>query len=154
MEDSLLPPTRSGEVLNIKKLSPFAELIGLRIDRLAENYCRLKLLLDDKCINYNGNIHGGVIATMSDTCMGVALRTVGLKPLTAELTVNYLSTPRIGDELTAEGRINHRGNTIILTECTIKSSDNKDIAKGRGIFVSRSNSLQTGGNKNNVRPDN
>lgn len=136
MGDSSPTPTRSREMLKIEKLSPFAELIGLKIDKLAENYCRLKLLLDDKCINYNGNIHGGVIATMADTCMGVALRTVGLKPLTAELTVNYLSPPRVGDELTAEGWINHRGNTIILTECTIKSRDDTDIAKGNGIFVS------------------
>jgi|GEM_PF-522721 len=125
------------EISLINKLSPFAELIGIRIDRLAENYCCLKLLLEEKCVNYNGGIHGGVIATLSDTCMGVALRTIGLKPLTAELTVNYLSAPHVGHELTAEGWIIHRGNTIVLTECTVKSDDNKDVARGRGIFVSR-----------------
>lgn len=138
MEEASLPPTYAEEISRINKLSPFAELIGIRIDKLADNYCSLKLLLADKCINYNGGIHGGVIATLSDTCMGVALRTVGLKPLTAELTVNYLSAPRVGDELTAEGWIIHRGGTIVLTECTIKSDNSKDVARGRGIFVSRS----------------
>ncbi len=127
----------SEEISRINKLSPFAELIGIKIDKLAENYCRLKLLLEEKCINYNGGIHGGVIATLSDTCMGVALRTVGLKPLTAELTVNYLSPPRVGTELTAEGWIIHRGKTIILAECAIKSDDSINVAKSRGIFVNR-----------------
>lgn len=137
MVEGSLADTYADDIFRIKKLSPFAELIGIKIDRLEENYCRLKLLLEEKCINYNGGIHGGVIATLSDTCMGVALRTVSLKPLTAELTVNYLSPPRVGDELTAEGWIIHRGKTIILTECIIKSDHGLDIAKGRGIFVNR-----------------
>lgn len=119
-------------------LSPFAHLIGLKIDRLAENYCRLSLLLDEKCTNYFGGIHGGVLATLADNCMGVALRTVGLQPMTVELTVNYLSQPGVGDELTAEGWIIHRGKTIVLTECTIKSRDLKKVAMGKGVFISRS----------------
>jgi acyl-CoA thioesterase len=147
MEDGKTPPSYVEEISSKIKLSPFPELIGIKIDRLQENYCRLKLLLDEKCINYNGGIHGGVIATMSDTCMGIALRTVGLKPLTAELTVNYLNPPPVGDEITAEGWISHRGNTIIHTECIVKSSDNIDIAKGRGIFVSRSSGRHTGDKK-------
>jgi acyl-CoA thioesterase len=137
MAEGALSTASAEEIYRINKLSPFAELIGLKIDKLAENYCRLKLFLEDKCINYSGIIHGGVIATMSDTCMGIALRTVGLKPLTAELTINFLSSPRAGDELTAEGRIIHRGSTLIITECTVKKSyDNTDVARGRGIFVS------------------
>lgn len=137
MVEGSLSSAYAEEISRINKLSPFAELVGLKIDKLAENYCRLKLLLEEKCVNYSGIIHGGVIATMSDTCMGITLRTVGLKPLTAELTINFLSSPRVGDELTAEGWIIHRGNTLILTECRIKSSDNIDVARGRGIFVSR-----------------
>ena len=119
-------------------LSPFANLIGLKIDRLAENYCRLSLLLDEKCTNYFGGIHGGVLAALADNCMGAALRTVGLQPITVELTVNYLSQPGVGDELTAEGWISHRGSTIVLTECTIKSGDLKKVAMGKGVFLSRS----------------
>lgn len=118
-------------------MSPFAEWVGIKITKLAENYCRLFLVLGEKCKNYYGGIHGGVLATMADTCMGGAVRSVGLQPVTAELTVNYLSKPSVGDELTAEGWIVHRGGTIVLTECIIKSANLKKIVSGKGIFVSR-----------------
>jgi acyl-CoA thioesterase len=101
-------------------MSPFAEWVGIKIDRLAESYCRLSLLLDDKCKNYTEGIHGGVLATIADTCMGGAVRSLGLQAVTAELTVNYLGKPSVGDELTAEGWIVHRGSTIILTVCIPK----------------------------------
>lgn len=120
-----------------KNKSPFADMVGIKIDRLAENYCRLRLLLEEKCTNSYGIIHGGVVATMADMCMGVAVRTIALRPVTAELTVNYLSMPNVGDELIAEGWIVHRGNTIVLTECTVKSGDLKNVARGKGMFINR-----------------
>ncbi len=125
------------EIFRQYRMSPFAEWVGIKIDSLAEGYCRLSLLLEDKCKNYTDGIHGGVLATMADTCMGGAVRSLGLQAVTAELTVNYLGKPSVGDELTAEGRIVHRGSTIILTECIIKSGSHKNICSGRGIFVSR-----------------
>ncbi|BAF59690.1 MAG: PaaI family thioesterase [Pelotomaculum sp.] len=132
-EESQKPSARIEEILRHYK-SPFADMIGIRIDRLAESYCKLRLLLEEKCLNSFGLVHGGVLATMADMCMGVALRTAGLKSLTVELTVNFLSKPDTGDELTAEGWIVYRGNTIALTECIIKSGNDKDVARGRGIF--------------------
>ena len=125
------------EIFRQYRMSPFAEWVGIKIDSLAEGYCRLSLLLEDKCKNYTDGIHGGVLATMAETCMGGAVRSLGLQAVTAELTVNYLGKPSVGDELTAEGRIVHRGSTIILTECIIKSGSHKNICSGRGIFVSR-----------------
>ena len=125
------------EIFRQYRMSPFAEWVGIKIDRLAESYCRLSLLLDDKCKNYTEGIHGGVLATIADTCMGGAVRSLGLQAVTSELTVNYLGKPSVGDELTAEGWIVHSGSTIILTECIIKSGNDKNICSGRGIFVSR-----------------
>jgi acyl-CoA thioesterase len=125
------------EIFRQYRMSPFAEWIGIKIDRLAESYCRLTLLLGDKCKNYTDGIHGGVLATLADTCMGGAVRSLGLQAVTAELTINYLGKPGVDDELTAEGRVVHRGSTLILTECMIRDGNHKKICSGRGIFVSR-----------------
>jgi acyl-CoA thioesterase len=118
-------------------LNPFANLIGIKIDRLANNYCRLSLVLDEKCLNYYGGVHGGVLATLADNCMGMALRGAGIQPITVELTVNYLRQPEIDDLLMAEGLIIHRGNTIVLAECAIKSRDLQIVARGKGVFLNR-----------------
>jgi acyl-CoA thioesterase len=118
-------------------LTPFADLIGIKIDRLAKNYCRLSLTLDEKTTNYFGGIHGGVLAVLADNCMGMALRSAGLQPITVELTVNYMINPTVGDKITAEGLIIHQGNTIVLTECIIKSGELKNVARGKGVFLNR-----------------
>ncbi len=118
-------------------LSPFANLIGIKIDRMKKNYCRLSLVIDEKCTNYYGGVHGGVLATLADNCMGMAMRTAGLHPITVELTVNYMSQPKTGDKLTAEGLIIHQGNTIVLTECIIMSGDLKNVARAKGVFINR-----------------
>jgi acyl-coenzyme A thioesterase PaaI-like protein len=65
------------------------------------------------------------------------LRTAGLHPITVELTVNYISRPSIGERLTVEGLMIHRGKTIILTECVIRSEDLNNVAIGKGIFLNR-----------------
>lgn len=131
--EGLAVPAHAEEIT----LSPFADLIGIKIDRLAKSYSRLSLTLDEKCTNYFGGIHGGVLAALADNCMGMALRTAGLHPVTVELTVNYMSKPNVGDKLTAEGLIIHQGNTIVLTECIIRSGELKNVARGKGIFLNR-----------------
>lgn len=122
------------EIFRQYRMSPFAHWVGIKIDKLAESYCRLTLLLGDKCKNYTDGIHGGVLATMADTSMGGAVRSLGIQAVTAELTVNYLGKPGVGDKLTAEGWVVHRGSTLILTECMIQDSNHKKICSGKGIF--------------------
>lgn len=132
-----LPPAYVEEIVRLHNINPFAALLGIKIDRLDENYCRLRLTPERKCNNPYGGVHGGVFATMADIAMGIALRTIGLQPVTAELTVNYLGQPRPGDHLLAEGRVVHQGHTLILTESTVKSGDGKTVAMARGVFMSR-----------------
>lgn len=131
-----LPPSYVEEIVRLHNLNPFAALLGMKIDGLAEGYCRIYLPAEKKTTNPYGCVHGGVLATLADTSMGIALRTVGLQPVTAELTVNYLGQCRTGDELIAEGRIVHRGNTLILTESVVKTGGDKIAALAKGVFMS------------------
>lgn len=135
--EGYLPPRYVEEIVRLHLINPFASLLGIKIDGLAENYCRLHLSVEEKCTNPYGGLHGGVFATLADISMGIALRTLGLQPVTAELTVNYLGQPRTGDSLITEGRVTHRGNTLILTESNIKTLDDKNVAMAKGIFMSR-----------------
>lgn len=135
--EGYLPPQYVEEIVRLHRINPFAALLGIAIDGLAEGYCRLRFPVETNSTNPYGGVHGGVFASLADISMGIALRTVGLQPVTAELTVNYLGQSHSGDELVAEGRVVHRGNTIILTECTVKSGGDKMTAMARGVFMSR-----------------
>lgn len=134
--EGTLPAAYTEEITRLHRENPFAALLGVEIDGLAGNYCRLRLPLRDKCTNPYGGVHGGVLATLADISMGIALRTIGLQPVTAELTVNYLGQAEKDLPLLAEGRVTHRGNTLILTECEVRSGE-KTVAQARGIFMSR-----------------
>lgn len=135
--DCSIPSSYAKEICRLHKKNPYATLLGISIDGLAEGYCRLRLTAEKQCTNPYGGVHGGVFASLVDTAMGIALRTVGLQPVTAELTVNYLGQSRIGEELIAEGWVVHRGNTLILTEGTVKAGGDKIVTMAKGVFMSR-----------------
>lgn len=132
-----LSPSYVNEIIRLHNINPFAIHLGIKIDGLAEGCCRLLLSAEEKCTNPYGGLHGGVLATLADISMGIALRTAGLQPVTAELTVNYLGQTGAGELLITEGRVVHRGNTLILTESTVKSSDDRTLAMAKGVFMSR-----------------
>ncbi|MCL6634772.1 MAG: PaaI family thioesterase [Peptococcaceae bacterium] len=138
-----LPSPYVEEIMRLHNINPFAVLLGIEIDGLAENYCHLRLPPDKKNTNPYGGVHGGVLATLADIAMSIAVRTIGLRPVTAELTVNYLSQPQPGDRLFAEGRVVHRGKTLLLTEGTVKSEEGKTVAMARAIFINRGPLLHT-----------
>ena len=83
--------------------------------------------------------HGGVIAAMMDAVLGVAALSLVCEDLnivsTVEFKLNFLNPCLLGDELSGESTIEHRGKRIIIVSGTIKSVNrNKVIAKAIGTF--------------------
>jgi acyl-CoA thioesterase len=126
----------ANKIINMQT-SKFAALLGAEVIELGDGLCRLRQPGDDKLTNLYGGIHGGVTATLADIAMGVALRTIGLHPMTVELTVNYLGTAPSSSELIAEGRIVHKGSSLILAEFLMTTTDGKIVARGRGLYMIR-----------------
>ena len=85
-------------------------------------------------------LHGGVIATLIDTAIGVALCTlyeVGVEikgHTTTELNVSYLEgvlTP----ELSVEARILRKGRTLVVGEASVLDGNGKLCASGRATYM-------------------
>jgi uncharacterized protein (TIGR00369 family) len=91
---------------------------------------RSKLLLDSRSDleNSHGDVHGGVIASLLDAAMGVAVRSA-LKPgegaTTVSLTVNYVAPGR--GTLTARGRV-LRARTLASLEANVTDADDNIVA--------------------------
>lgn len=132
-----IPPEHIDEILRLHSNNNFAQLLGVNILGLGKGHCRMSLFIDEKCANPYGGLHGGVTATLADMAMGIVLRTLGLQPVTAELTVNYLGPAQIGEEIVAEAQLVHRGSKLILTNCMVTTTKGKSIASGRGLFMTR-----------------
>lgn len=92
----------------------------------------MKMKVDGRFHNPMGTLHGGIITDLADACMGVAtISTLGEGEsfTTLELKMNFIR-PVIDGELHGEGRVVHRGRTIALAECVIKSAEGKEVARG------------------------
>jgi acyl-CoA thioesterase len=117
----------------IKKLFPsypFPALVGIEIDELEYGFAKLRLQHRDNLTQGLGYIHGGVISSLCDTAVGVALFTM-IEPeekiLTIELKVNFIA-PAAGN-IIAEGRILHKGRKTAVGEVSVVSSENALLAK-------------------------
>lgn len=132
-----IPPERMELLLSTHQKNNFARLLNIRLRVLDEGYSRLEMAAVEHCINPYGMVHGGATATLADIAMSAAIRTLGLQPVTVELTVNYLEPAGDNETLVAEGRVLHQGRTLILTECRVCTQDGRVVARGKGLFTTR-----------------
>jgi uncharacterized protein (TIGR00369 family) len=92
---------------------PIAQLLGLDIVEASEGRAVFALEPAEWMLNPIGSVHGGIAATLLDSCMGCAVQTVlpeGRAYTTSDLQVRYLRsmTAETGRVL-AEGTVVHSG---------------------------------------------
>jgi uncharacterized protein (TIGR00369 family) len=103
-------------------------------------------LHDDKCLvtipntqAIHNNIampHGGIMAVIMDTAMGVLANSkcpAGFGAVTTSLTIHYLAVAT-DKQLTAESRIVRQGRHTMVLEADIVEPDGKHIAIATGAF--------------------
>lgn len=120
----------------------YQKLIGFEIVEWMQDHAKLHLPLAAKHGNRYGIPHGGVHATLLDTCMGFAGCYTGDRDtpqlaMTLSLTVQYLSRPK-GELLIATGTKTGGGRKTFFAEGHIMDETGELIAKGTGTFRYRS----------------
>ncbi len=109
-----------------------AVTLGMMPVEIADGACTFELSPDERMTNPLGTIHGGIAATILDSCMGCAVHTTlppGVGYTTAQLNVHYLRAmmPGMGP-VRATGTVIHRGRTQSSAEGRLFSADGKLIA--------------------------
>lgn len=78
-----------------------------------------------------GSVHGGVAATILDSCMGCAVHTTldpGVGYTTTDLQVRYLRSMRAGGgRVLAEGRVVHSGRRTATAEGRLYLQDDETV---------------------------
>lgn len=121
----------------IWKRSPFIKLLGLEIEKLENGTCLSRLQIKDTLFNKHSVVHGGVIYSMADISMGVAVYSTlknNEETSTIEIKINYMK-PAITSFLTCEAKILKKGRNIAVLEAEIRSGENALIAKALGTFM-------------------
>ncbi len=108
----------------IRKISPFVNLLGLTVEKIDNGFCRSSVEIKKDFLNKRKIVHGGVIYSMADISMGLAVYSMlqpGEETTTAEIKINYLR-PAAVKSLSCE-----------VLEAEVKDAD-KLIAKALGTF--------------------
>lgn len=105
-------------------VSPFLELLGIKVEEAAYPFARLILPWDKRLVNPMGTLHGGVISSLVDAALGCALlskeEVKGIA--TMELKVNFFSSIT-GGIIKAEGEIIYRRGLITFGQARIYSEN-------------------------------
>jgi uncharacterized protein (TIGR00369 family) len=115
--------------------SAFHSGLGIQVDAAGQGAVRLTIEARPDQLNLGGSVHGGVLASLADTAMGLAVRTAiepGRRHVTIQLAVQYLAAAAPG-AVTAEGKVLRAGSQIAFAEAELRQRT-RTIARAQGTF--------------------
>ncbi len=117
------------------KTEPVTSFLQSEILDISEGYSRVSLIMRPEFQNFHGIIFGGIIMSLADQAFGAASNSVAYPSVASTLNVYFISSAKVGDRLTAEGKVIKSGRKAGFTEVTIVNQDNKLIARATGITI-------------------
>jgi len=111
-----------------------AVLLGMSVVDVGDGFASFELSPDERMLNPIGSVHGGIAATLLDSCMGCAVHTTlpaGVGYTTAQLNVHYLRSMQPGmGVVRATGTVLHRGRKQATAEAKLVDSEGRLLAHG------------------------
>ncbi len=114
---------------------PFVEQLGIRLIERSRERAIVSLKRRPELLNSWGAAHGGVIMTMLDLVMSMAVRgyyNISAGVLTVDLSIGFLNASE--DDVFAEGRVLHAGRSTAFCEGEARNADGRILAKAIGTF--------------------
>lgn len=122
-------------LLEIYSHNHFVTLLQMQITDLGVNTAKLSMpVIQDKHTNLYNMAHGGALASLADTAMGMACATTGKKVVTLDMNLNYIRGVECQEAITAVGTVIHNGSRTMVAETDILDSMNRLLVKARGTF--------------------
>lgn len=118
--------------------SRFHTRMGIRLDALEPGASELSLEVGKDDVNLMGTLHGGVIASLADAATGIAMLSAleeGRSHLTTSLQLTYLAPARVGDTVTASGRVLKAGSRFGYAEADVRGPDGTLLARASASFT-------------------
>ena len=115
----------------------FTGLLGLTVDEHPEpGSSRVLLNAAEQHLNAAGGVHGGVLASLVDSAMGQAVRSVtedGQGLATSQLTVTYLNPGKPG-QLVATAQVRKRGKSLVVCDADVEQ-DGRPVVHAVATFA-------------------
>lgn len=113
--------------------TPFYQLLGLQVKNVGSGTAELEIVSRIQHTNPLGVVHGGLYMSILDAAMGNAVRSLGIKAVTVDLSTGFVASAAIGDTLIASGEVLRSGKNMLFARAQITSRD-RLVADARGTF--------------------
>jgi len=126
--------------------SPFLDVIGPLFSQGAGEDLVIGLRIDSKHANARGFAHGGVLSTLADIALGYTMEAASKKSVslvTANLTLDYAGSAKVGDWVEAEVDIQKIGSRLAFANAYL-SVVSKRIVRASAVFLVVERSTQAG----------
>lgn len=115
-------------------LNTIAETLGYDVTEVANGRVVVTAVPNDSHLNPSGTVHGGLAATLLDSCMGLAIRSTlekGVAQTTLEFKISLLRpiTPQTG-LVRAEGVVLSSGRRVGTAEGRLTDDKGRMLAHG------------------------
>jgi len=125
------------EIRERVRTSPFHQWAGITLLGVGGGESEVAMELGDHHFNPQGIVHGGVIAAIADTSIGLALRSIlrpGLTHRTAQLNVHFLSKGE-GNRIIGHGHSRHLGQRMGYGEAEVSDAEGRLLARASATFI-------------------
>jgi len=95
------------------------------------------LRVESKHCNARGIVHGGILATLADVALGYTMAFAPTPPnslVTANLSLDFAGTARIGDWLETRADVLRHGSRLGFANCYI-AADEQRIVRAGAVFL-------------------
>jgi uncharacterized protein (TIGR00369 family) len=132
-------PTGAQIMRELVPSSPFARLLGIRIEDLGDGTAELVMPYRDDLATIGDTVHGGAIATLADTTAMAAAWSGAevperLQGSTVSLTVQYATAAR-GVDLVGRARVTRRSRRLVFLDVTVSAPDGTPVAHGVATYA-------------------
>jgi uncharacterized protein (TIGR00369 family) len=114
---------------------PFARHLGIEVLEVSAQRGLVAIAERPELRNSSGTVHGGVLMTLLDYVMSMALRGhygVAAPVITIDMSVSFMKSS--SGRLLAEGRVLNAGRSTSFCEGEVRSESGELLAKAIGTF--------------------
>ena len=114
---------------------PFTAHNHIEITDIGEGRSRVELHLTCESLNRWGGAHGGILFSLCDVAMGMAIMTLRQEMVvTVNATIDYLSAAAAGSTLTTVGRVDRLGGKLAFCSAEMTDETGKVIVRAHCVM--------------------
>jgi len=113
--------------------TPYYNLLGFSLLSLAPGRAEMTAVVGPNHTNPLGYTHGGLVLSLADASMANAVRSLGIKGLTADISTSLIASAPMGSELVGKGQVVKHGRNLAFVTAEVYCGD-KLLANAKGTF--------------------